>query len=451
LREVEMRGKPRAKPDGSRIAAVSVCGYKSIVEKRRIELRPLTLLAGANSSGKSSMMQPLLLLKQTLEASYDPGPLLLNGPNVRFTSVDQLLSRVKGGACSSEFSVGLEAGDGSSVELRFSRSEERGFDIRSMEYSYGQKEAGTLFPGMTEEQIRRFLPPGTRQTYELMAKMQGATMQWKVVRNRCLLYVYWDMRSPESGAVEDVAMLPVHLPDAAIRSVIHLPGLRGNPERTYPTTAVAGDFPGEFQKYVASIVSQWQDSKEKTDFKKLAANLEELGLTWKVEAKRVDDTQVELLVGRLPRGQRGGARDLVNIVDVGFGVSQTLPVLVALLVAKPGQLVYLEQPELHLHPRAQTRLASVLAEAARRGVIVVAETHSALLLRSVQTLVAESELSPDLVKLHWFRRRDEDGATEVDSSDLDDRGRFAEEWPEDFDNVALKAEADYLDAVEAHR
>ena len=71
------------------ITTLSVAGFKSIVDEQTIEIRPLTLLAGANSSGKSSMMQPLLLLKQTLEAPYDPGPLLLNGANVKFTSVSQ--------------------------------------------------------------------------------------------------------------------------------------------------------------------------------------------------------------------------------------------------------------------------------------------------------------------------------------------------------------------------
>ena len=80
---------------------------------------------------------------------------------------------------------------------------------------------------------------------------------------------------------------------------------------------------------------------------------------------------------------------MVSIADVGFGVSQVLPVLVALIVAEPGRLVYLEQPELHLHPRAQVALAQVLAAAAKRGVRVVAETHSSLLLLAVQTLVAE--------------------------------------------------------------
>src|SRR5919205_44086 len=76
------------------ITQLTVGGFKSIRDQQSIEIRPLTILAGANSSGKSSIMQPLLLLKQTLEATYDPGPLLLNGPNVKFTLVDQMFSHI---------------------------------------------------------------------------------------------------------------------------------------------------------------------------------------------------------------------------------------------------------------------------------------------------------------------------------------------------------------------
>lgn len=175
--------------------------------------------------------------------------------------------------------------------------------------------------------------------------------------------------------------------------------------------------------------------------------MENLGLTWKVEAKQRDETQVELKVGRLPHSLRGGAQDLVSIADVGFGVSQTLPVLVALRAANPGQLVYIEQPEIHLHPSAQRAFANILADAAKRGVIVIVETHSALLLQGVQTLVAEDELPPGLVKLHWFQR-DSTGVTAVTSADLDDSGAFGE-WPEDFDDVELTSESEYLSAAEA--
>ncbi len=79
------------------LRAITVGGFESIDHEQTIELRPLTILAGANNSGKSSMIQPLLSLKQTLEAPYDPGPLMLNGPNVRFTLVEQFLNRSRVG------------------------------------------------------------------------------------------------------------------------------------------------------------------------------------------------------------------------------------------------------------------------------------------------------------------------------------------------------------------
>jgi predicted ATPase len=130
-------------------------------------------------------------------------------------------------------------------------------------------------------------------------------------------------------------------------------------------------------------------------------------------------------------------------------VSHVLPVLVALRAAEPGQLVYIQQPERDLHPGAQTALAGVLAEAAGRGVRVVAETHSRHLLLGVQTLVAEGTLSPDAVKLHWFAR-DGRGETAVHSADLDKAGAYGD-WPEDLATAYLQAEERYLDAHEGRR
>ena len=234
---------------------------------------------------------------------------------------------------------------------------------------------------------------------------------------------------------------------SAYVEVVHLPGLRGNPERTYPVTAVGPRFPGTFESYVASLISHWS-SESRTESKKLGDDLKLLGLTWKIEAKRLDDTRVELQVGRMPRPKQGGAHDLVSIADVGVGVSQTLPVVVALRAARPGQLVYIEQPEIHLHPRAQVAMARLLVNAAKRGVRVVAETHSSLILLAVQTLVAEGVIESSLVGLNWFLRERKDGTTRIKSAELDEAGRFGD-WPEDFDEVALESENRYLSAAEA--
>ena len=231
----------------------------------------------------------------------------------------------------------------------------------------------------------------------------------------------------------------------AIQKIIHVPALRGNPERTYPLTAAGSNLPGTFEKYVASIVAHWQSLADRR-LARLNRALQKLGLTWTVKAVPVDETQIELRVGRVRSSPGSREDDLVNIADVGYGVSQVLPVVVALLVASPGQLVYVEQPEIHLHPRAQTALAEIIADAAKRGVRVVVETHSDLLLLGLQTLVAERKLSPELIKLHWFSRK-RDGSTEITSADMDGSGAFGD-WPVDFAEVSQRAESRYLDVAE---
>jgi predicted ATPase len=120
---------------------------------------------------------------------------------------------------------------------------------------------------------------------------------------------------------------------------------------------------------------------------------------------------------------------------------------VALVAAEPEQLVYLEEPEIHLHPRAQANLGEIIVDAANRGVRVVLETHSDLLLRRIQSLIAEDKISPDKAILHWFSR-DENGFTKVTTSDMDTTGAFGD-FPEDFSEVDLEEESRYIEAAES--
>lgn len=234
-------------------------------------------------------------------------------------------------------------------------------------------------------------------------------------------------------------------------NLIHLPGLRPNPERTYRYTSVDYEsYPGTFENYAASVIYQWLSSDDMR-FGDLVMNLglTRLGLTSGVGVRQIDDSQLELQVNRLIKGTTNRTNDMISIADVGFGVSQVLPVLVALLVAEPGQLVYIEQPELHLHPRAQVALAQVLADAANRGVKVVAETHSTLLIQGIQTLIAEQKIDHKDVIFHWFKRG-EDGVTQITSQEPDAFGAYGD-WPEDFADVQFEADNTYLEAVEKRR
>jgi hypothetical protein len=440
----EPNGRRPKKNAPAAISEIQVAGFKSISDEQRIEIRPLTILAGANSSGKSSMMQPLLLLKQTLEASYDPGPLLLDGPNVKFTSAEQLLSRTGKRQSSDIFQVGVRLDIGDSFQTIFRKEHKMGFRIEQMEVT-SRRGHFTFTPEMTEAEIVK--TGVTKDVKDFAHEMPPGRTEgrWRIERDRCLLEPLWVAKGPE-GTESFVGGRPGAAWEVIIPTkVIHLPGLRGNPERAYPVAAVSGPaYPGTFDKYTASFVSQWATEKEDT-LAELNADLKSLRLTGGVTAVRLNAVQIELRVGRLPDALPTGPEDWVNIADVGVGVSQTLPVLVALRAAQPGTLVYIEQPETHLHPRAQFDLGQVLAAAAERGVRVMAETHSSTLLLGVQTLVAEGKLAADKVKLYWFERG-KDGRTRVRSGDLDEAGAFGD-WPADFDDEMLKVQQRYLDAA----
>lgn len=312
--------------------------------------------------------------------------------------------------------------------------------VSVMKYRHNGQES-TLQPEMEHEDVLRELRHSlTSLGREIFSEPNN---KLKVSRSRCFLVAESQLK-PETDDFLRYSFEPSKGFEEGIRRIIHVPGLRGNPARTYKTTAVGRMFPGTFENYVASIIYTWQVTKNER-LSELEKVLARLGLAWKLDAKQVDKTQVELRVGRLPR--RGKANRMVNIADVGFGVSQVLPVLVALLVASPGQIVYIEQPEIHLHPRAQAALAQALIDAANRGVRVVAETHSSLLLTAIQTRVAQGKIATDKVMLHWCQLG-EDGVTQISSTELDEAGAFGE-WPIDFADVELQVASDYLDAAEA--
>ena len=419
----------------SGITKIAVKGFKSIAEECEIDIRPLTILAGANSSGKSSIMQPLLMLKQTLEAPYDPGPLLIDGPNVQFTEAVQFLSARVDGEKVNRFLIQIETLDSiiaHSLRTVFRRGQ-NGIEIvnmatetKSEQLHHGYFKRLNLSPEISPEEIKAQLEQNMiPEDYNMVKRL------------RCFLHLESQDNYRSVNSTFNF--------ESNILNTIHLPGLRGNPERTYKFTSTGPRYPGTFENYVASLIHEWQGTKDER-LKTVTAALHTIGLTGQIGTQKIGDVGIEVQVGRLPHNSIGET-DMVNITDVGFGVSQVLPVLVALIVAEPGRLVYLEQPELHLHPRAQVALAQVLADAAKRGVRVVAETHSSLLLLGVQTLVAEGDLPPELVKLHWFSRN-KDGITEVDSVDLDEAGAYGD-WPMDFDDVELKTQSRYIKAAQS--
>jgi len=380
-------------------------------------------------------MQPLLLVKQTMDVGYDPGPLLLSGPNVTFSSAAEMFW--KGGYgrdASPEFSIAFRDTDGEYNELVF-RQTSHGVDLERMDF---RRNSDSPFVSINAgaDLTEVFRAVGSPELNRLVDERD---LTVTLTRDRCFFQLQLTARGTDFGPVGPSPVLRFKA-----TNMLHVPGLRDNPARFYPATQVGNIFPGVFQSYVASIVQSWTDTKDER-LGELGKQLQELGLTWKVATQRIDDTRVALRVGRLPKSRSGGARDLVNIADVGLGVSQILPVLVALLIADSGDWVFIEQPEIHLHPRAQVALANLILASAARGAYVICETHSYLLLRAIQEAAVRMQVPKGAIGLNWFSR-DRLGETHVNSVYLEENGSFGD-WPNDFADVEMDIEDRYLRAV----
>ena len=437
---------PANRPPYMLIEEIRVQGYKSLVDAT-LHVRPLTLLAGTNSSGKSSIMQPLLLIKQTMEAPYQPaGALVLDGAHVQAETAGELVSKIYP---QFEKLISVEINGSNNVrhvkldssvamvyyptELGFSIIKQDGYSVVA-----GAKNRFDLTPSSTWKDIYKQLEANGTQVGLDFDKFRSEVKTASGFLNAEIYNSDGERARNFNNAgylISTLAML------------FHIPGLRVLPKRRYPVTTFQNEIKGTFDLYSAGTVSQWQQQQDTEALTKLNDYLRRLGLTDSVTAKVKNANEVELSVSRLPTGSKGKPRkaDMVNIADVGIGVSQVLPILVALIAAQDGQIVYVEQPELHLHPRAQVAMAELLAEAANRGVRVIVETHSSLLLLTVQTLIAQERIKNTDVALHWFAR-DAKGATQVTYVQPDEDGAYGE-WPEDFGDVELRAQDAYLTAV----
>ncbi|MDO7876738.1 DUF3696 domain-containing protein [Hymenobacter sp. ASUV-10] len=183
--------------------------------------------------------------------------------------------------------------------------------------------------------------------------------------------------------------------------------------------------PGQPKRTVEEHVAHW---------------LKELGLIYSFKVQPIAPNRKEYEV----RIQRTAESASVFLTDVGFGVSQILPVLVLLFYVPEGSTVILEQPEIHLHPAVQAGLADVFIDAIkRRRLQIVLESHSEHLLQRLQRRMAEEVIDTEAVKLYFTAIKE--GRSELTALDLDEYGNIRN-WPEGFFGDTLGEAAAMMEA-----
>ena len=219
-------------------------------------------------------------------------------------------------------------------------------------------------------------------------------------------------------------------------SIYYLGPLRDHPRREYHWTGSAPDDVGQRgERTVDAILAATNRGETRSlGYRKKIRPFQEIIAYWLTELGLIHDFRLQEIAKQtnLYRAMMRTSSSGVStaLTDVGFGVSQILPALVLVYYVPEGSIVVMEQPEIHLHPSVQSGLADVLLNVAEaRGIQIIVESHSEHLMRRLQRRVAEADTSSEDVKLYFVSSSR--GKARANDLALNEWGEI-ENWPENF-------------------
>lgn len=429
------------------LTSLSLSNFKAWKRIDRMPLAPITALFGTNSSGKSSILQFLLMLKQTADSS-DRGVVLNLGDEKTPVSLGTISDVVFRHSDQVELSIGVEwrlakdlvITDPDTQKKELFRSKELGFASEVVANGGGKLRTRSMTYSLGENTFGLAQSPG-KSEYTLTTNQSG--FKFKRAQGR-----KWPLPAPVKfyGFADEVrtyhqnagflSELELEF-EKMLRGVYYLGPLRDHPRREY--TWAGGD-PADMGRRGEYAVAAILAARERGDKisrgrGKPTFTLEQYVAHWLKELKLIDEFRVE----EIKKGtnlyrvhvKRSPDSSEVLITDVGFGVSQILPVLVLCYYAPRGSTILFEQPEIHLHPSVQRGLADVFIDATRvRGVQIIVESHSEDLLRRLQRRVAEATDIDEGQAAIYFCDVDQ-GQARLTPLPLDSYGNLLE-WPQDF-------------------
>lgn len=378
------------------LTALELKNFKCFREQR-IEFGILTVLAGLNGVGKSSTVQALLLLRQSLAGNREQQRLQLSGDLVDLGTGSDVLFDL---AEENEMVFVLEFGGIWRSEFAYSRSGDD--DQLPFELGNGSSRESTRELFLSGDGWAGFSPEAPPEEIDSGSRA--------IFSDTGFQYLSAERLGPRKS-------LPWSDEQIWIKSL----GVQGEHVLAflseYGRRTLARDDPrvmeSEENRTIESQVSAWLQETSP------GANLAISKLR-----------QVDALSAHYSYSRAGDVKSRqFRAANVGFGISYSLPVLTALLGAEEGDLVIVENPEAHLHPRGQTRMGELAARAAMAGVQVIAETHSDHFLDGVRIEARWKRLDHNAARIHFFTR--EGAESIVISPRIMDDGKLSE-WPIGF-------------------
>ena len=359
----------------------------------KLPLRLLTLLSGANASGKSSVMQALVLLHQTMREHEWSSRLMLNGATVRLGTAAEVIDQVHGRR---NWGIALLEGDAARFQWEFEG--ERDEMSMAVRRSRGEQDDGPGWDVGESTPFHRLMPaglPSPSSSHSLTNRLRGLT------------YLTAERLGPrEYYLLDDPQLTPVVGPQGEYAVSVLYSG------RDIPV----------LEKLLVQDVPP-------TRFRQVEARMGHFFPGCVLEIDQVPRANAATLGIRI-----SGSTAFHRPVHTGFGLTQVLPIMVAALSANRDDLLLIENPEVHLHPAGQAAMGEFLAIVASAGVQVMIETHSDHVLNGIRRAVKNHTLPSEDVALHFFRPRREDlpgDKPQVQSPILDAAGNI-DSWPQGF-------------------
>ncbi|MGP8290751.1 DUF3696 domain-containing protein [Vreelandella zhanjiangensis] len=352
------------------ISELTLHNFKCFKDKT-IQIKPLTFLSGINGMGKSTIIQSLLLLRQSHSAKH----FSINGNLFEFGYFDDLYS---------------EAAEDESLEITLRSDSGEIFTWSSNIFSDQDGELTSVVKSWPEHT-------------DFDSNLFGGLFQFLSAER-------WGPRVslPLNRVNTDKYYLGKH-GENLVSVLKNLEGKR----------LLNDDFPVH------------ENTKSRDTFSQINAWMNEISpaSTFDVKAIKEADSGVYTFAYRSHIGKSRSFRP----TNVGFGLSYTLPILTALVTAQKNSLILIENPEAHLHPKAQLIIGKLLGLCANAGVQLIIESHSDHVLNGIRIAVKENLIDSEKVALHFINRSDplDISTTDVLSPVINKNGKL-NKWPDGF-------------------
>ena len=434
--------------------SVTIRDYRCFRGEQTARMAPLTLLVGENSTGKTSFLAILRALWEVAvdevvpdfrREPYDLGAFseIVYNDSSRGEQPDsfQAAFRDSGLGDSKEavsFRFTFQDLDG--VTFPISRYESVGdtwFEVRSHSSQYSEVQLGIsdrCLKILSELGVRRSHYEPLRGFYSIAADALSRARQMNEPTNHTM--AAGDCRSACPFDENDLNCLEEAYAQLAFWQVNerYLHGsfesapfasapVRSKPRRTYDPSRPIPDPEGEYvPTYLANM-----SRRDPGAWRKLRERLEKFGsdsglfdeISIESFGRTDDATPFQIQIRKFGGKLKGNRR---NLIDVGYGVSQALPIITELLRPGAASMFLLQQPEVHLHPSAQAALGSLFCSIAGPGRQLVVETHSDYIIDRVRMDVRDkkTDLKPEDVSILYFERGESD--VKIHSIRLDEQG-----------------------------